>query len=227
MPQKPRHRKKQGLNKGYAAAAVVIVAVIIAAGWYVFSPSISNPASTSTTSNSTSTSPMYAKIETSMGTIEVELFPASAPRTVANFVSLAESGFYDNLVWHRIVDSPQPFVIQTGDPNTRTGDRSTWGTGGSGTTIPLETNSSLHNDLGYLGMARGAAANSGSSQFYINLANNPSLDGHYTVFGRVISGMDVVNAIASVPVYTSQTDYRYDQPITPVYMINVTIVSSP
>ena len=227
MPQKPRHRKKQGLNKGYVAIAVVIVVVIIAAGWYVFGPAISNPASTSNASSSTSASPIYARIETSMGTIEVELFPASAPKTVANFVSLAESGFYNNLVWHRIVDSPQPFVIQTGDPNTRNGDRSTWGTGGSGTTIPLETNSSLRNDQGYIGMARGAAANSGSSQFYINLTNNPSLDGHYTLFGKVISGMDVVDAIASVQVYTNATDYRYDQPITPVYMINVTILNSP
>src|SRR3989304_2751753 len=84
---------------------------------------------------------VYAKINTSQGTIEVELYQTATPKTVANFVSLAKSGFYNNLVWHRIVEA-NPAIIQTGDPNTRNvGDRSTWGLGGSSQTVPLEIDS--------------------------------------------------------------------------------------
>jgi cyclophilin family peptidyl-prolyl cis-trans isomerase len=166
--------------------------------------------------------PVYATLNTTNGTIVVELYRAQAPKTVANIVSLAQSGFYRNLVWHRIVPG---FVIQTGDPTTLNGGgtRSTWGQGGSGQTVPLEIDNSLHNNLGYLGMARSSDVNSGSSQFYINLANNNSLDGKYTVFGKVITGMDVANIIARTPIYTDQTSPLYDQPINPVYLISVTI----
>src|SRR6266571_9189380 len=169
--------------------------------------------------------PVYATLETSNGTILVELYRAQAPRTVNNFVSLAQSGFYSNLVWHRIV---QGFVIQTGDPTTLNGggNRNTWGQGGSGQTVPLEIDPSLRNNLGYLGMARGSDINSGSSQFYINLANNNSLNGNYTVFGKVITGMDAADAIAKTQVYTDQTSPLYDQPINPVYLISVTISTS-
>jgi len=164
--------------------------------------------------------PIYAKFSTTDGTIEVELYQVSTPKTVTNFVNLAKSGFYNNLVWHRIV---QGFVIQTGDPNTVNGggDRSTWGTGGSSQTVPLEIDSSLHNNIGYLGMARSSDVNSGSSQFYINLANNNSLDGKYTVFGKVISGMDVAFALGNTSV-NSQS-----QPINPVFLNSVTISTSP
>ncbi len=165
--------------------------------------------------------PVYATLVTPNGTMQVELHQAQAPKTVSNFVNLASSGFYSNLVWHRIVKG---FVIQTGDPNTRNGggDRSTWGTGGSSQTVPLEIDSTLHNNVGYLGMARSSDPNSGSSQFYINLANNNnSLDGQYTVFGKVISGMDSSFAIGNVLVNAQ------NQPIDPVYLTSVTISSSP
>lgn len=162
--------------------------------------------------------PVYATLSTTNGTIVVELYRAQAPKTVSNFVSLAQSGFYSNLVWHRIVKG---FVIQTGDPNTRNGggDRSAWGTGGSSQTVPLEIDPTLHNNIGYLGMARSTDPNSGSSQFYINLANNNSLDGQYTVFGKVINsgGMTAAYALANAPVNAQS------QPITPVYLISVTI----
>jgi cyclophilin family peptidyl-prolyl cis-trans isomerase len=161
--------------------------------------------------------PVYAILATSDGNMTVELFPASAPKTVANFVNLAEQGFYKNLTWHRIV---QGFVIQTGDPNTRNGggDRSTWGQGGSSQTVPLEIDPTLHNDVGYLGMARTSDPNSGSSQFYINLANNNSLDGQYTVFGKVTSSMSPAFALANTPVNSSS------QPINPVFLTSVTIL---
>jgi len=159
--------------------------------------------------------------------IEAQLFPSVAPKTVANFVNLANSGFYNNLVWHRIVAG---FVIQTGDPNTRNGggNPATWGTGGSNTTVPLETNSAdvaagYVNNVGYLGMARSSSPNSGSSQFYINLADNPSLNGQYTVFGKVISGMNAALTIGSLPVNSNS------QPVTPsqAMVLSITIKNTP
>ena len=167
--------------------------------------------------------PVYATLNTTNGTIVVELYRAQTPQTVSNFVNLANQHFYDNLVWHRLSQTPP--VIQTGDPNTRYGNtsRSTWGTGGSAQTVPLELDKSLHNSLGYLGMARGQALDSASSQFYINMANNNDLDyanGGYTVFGRVITGMSAANAIWNTP---TDTPTYPEQPLNPVYLISVTI----
>jgi cyclophilin family peptidyl-prolyl cis-trans isomerase len=161
--------------------------------------------------------PVFATLLTPQGTIEVELYPAQAPKTVANFVNLAQQGFYNNLTWHRVVKG---FVIQTGDPTSKNagGNNNTWGQHGSSQTIPLEIDSSLHNLAGYLGMARSSDPNSGSSQFYINLADNPSLDGNYTVFGKVTAGMNFALTIGNVPVYPQSS-----QPINPVFLTNVTI----
>src|SRR5467141_3898975 len=168
--------------------------------------------------------PIYATLDTTNGTIVVELYRAQTPKTVSNFVNLANQHFYDNLVWHRILLA-NPAVIQTGDPYTRYGNtsRSTWGTGGSPQTVPLELDKSLHNSLGYLGMARGQALDSASSQFYINMANNNDLDyanGGYTVFGRVLTGMSAANAIWNTP---TDTPTYPEQPLNPVYLISVTI----
>jgi len=206
-------------------AAAAIVAIIAGAGLYIY---ISNQGTTTQGSTRCTTGTLvlgapkgtYAKINTSLGCIEVQLYPSAAPKTVANFVNLSQTGFYNNLVWHRIVKG---FVIQTGDPNTKNGggNRSLWGTGGSGKTVPLEINSTLHNDYGYLGMARSTDPNSGSSQFYINLANNTSLNGQYTVFGKVISGIDVALAIGKVTVNST------NQPITPVFVTSITIQDTP
>ncbi len=217
MPQKPRRAKRSGTRKSYVVATVVIVVLVALGSWYYLETSgtvtkCPNPPASVTTNL------VYARINTSMGSMEVELFPTAAPKTVANFVNLSKSGFYDSLVWHRIVSG---FVIQTGDPLTRNGggNRTLWGTGGSSQTVPLETNPDLHNYVCYLGMARSTDPNSGTSQFYINLKNNTSLDGSYTVFGRVVTGMNVANAIAGVQVNSS------DQPVDPVYMTSVTILS--
>jgi peptidyl-prolyl cis-trans isomerase B (cyclophilin B) len=151
---------------------------------------------------------LKAKLITSKGEISVDLFDELTPKTVDNFRELASSGFYTRLVFHRIVKN---FVIQTGDPNTKNGlgSRANWGMGGSKKTIPLEIVESLRNSTSTLGMARSSDPNSASSQFYINLSDNSFLDGKYTVFGKVSSGMDVVNMIADV-----QTD-RGDAPIDP------------
>jgi len=177
--------------------------------------------SQSANSNPPSTGIVYAKLNTSKGVIDVELYQSKAPQTVTNFVNLAKSGFYNNLVWHRIATD---FVIQTGDPNTIAGDRSTWGQGGSSQTIPLEIDDSLHNYAGYLAMARKGDLNSATSQFYINLVDNTSLDGRYAVFGKVVSGMDIARAIGNLPVDTPPDG----QPLDPVpRLISVTISNTP
>lgn len=151
-----------------------------------------------------------AVLETSMGTIKFRLYEVGAPITAANFIKLAESGFYDGLIFHRVIDD---FVIQTGDP---TGT----GMGGSGETIRLETSKSMTHIDGAVGMARGADPNSASSQFYICDGPQVGLDGRYAVFGRVTEGMEVVRAIAAVATDAS------DKPLVDVVLTRVTIEPS-
>ena len=227
MVDKPGRRKKNNPPWGKITAVIVGVLIVGAIGYYVYDAYIYSPP------------PVYAKIGTSMGAFYVELFPACAPNTVNNFENLANSGFYDNLVWHRIIKG---FVIQTGDPNTRNAvnsTRSTWGQGRSNNTVPLEICSWLHQYAGYLGMARQgnqtSGLDTGTSQFYI-LTNNQTvstyqaLEGYYTIFGKVIGGMSVVCSISKVPVYNSSATQNgnpiADQPITPVYLDNVTMISA-
>src|SRR5437899_12498452 len=167
---------------------------------------------------------LYATLKTTNGMIVVELYNNSAPKTVTNFVNLAKSHFYDNLVWHRIIPN---FVSQTGDPNTKNGggDRNTWGQGTSGQSVPFEYDSSLHNNVGYVAMASTGVGVGGSSQFYINVHDNSAtLDGKYAVFGKVIAGRDAVNKLASSPT-TNQYPGAPDQPASPsaAMLISVTI----
>ncbi|HWQ36907.1 MAG TPA: peptidylprolyl isomerase [Blastocatellia bacterium] len=127
-----------------------------------------------------------AIIETSKGTIKFRLYEADAPITTANFIGLAESGFYNGLTFHRVVPG---FVIQGGCPLGN-------GTGGSGRRIKLEVTPKLkHGEAGAVAMARSSDPDSASSQFYVTLAPTPSLDMNYAVFGRVTEGMDVVQSI--------------------------------
>lgn len=123
-------------------------------------------------------------IETNKGSFTFELYSKDAPNTVCNFIRLAESGFYDGLIWHRYEPG---FVIQAGCPFNR-------GSGNPGYNIPFEPNQRKH-ELGAMGMARGADRNSAGCQFYFCLSPQPGLDGSYVVFGKVIEGMDVVNEI--------------------------------
>jgi len=127
----------------------------------------------------------YATIETDMGTIKAELYTEKAPITTKNFIDLANSGFYNGLKFHRVEPG---FVVQGGDPK---GD----GTGGSGKTIPLEINKELKHVKGALAMARTNDPNSATSQFYITLGEAHFLDGNYAVFGKVVSGMEVVEQL--------------------------------
>src|SRR3989454_1422799 len=117
-------------------------------------------------------------------TIDIEFYPTDAPKTVENFVTLAKKGFYDGLKFHRVVPG---FVAQGGDPK---GD----GTGGPGYTIKAEFNKQKH-VRGSLAMARSQQPDSAGSQFYITFGPTPHLDGNYTVFGKVTSGMEHVDRI--------------------------------
>lgn len=148
-----------------------------------------------------------AVFETNMGTFEIELFEDKAPKTTKNFVDLAEKGFYDGLIFHRVIDG---FMIQGGDPEGT-------GMGGPGYTIKDEFHKDLkHNSEGILSMAN-AGPDTGGSQFFITLDKTPWLDGHHAVFGKVIKGMDVVKKIGKV-----KTDYS-DRPLEKVVMKKVTI----
>ncbi|MDC8453359.1 MAG: peptidylprolyl isomerase, partial [Candidatus Nitrosotalea sp.] len=163
---------------------------------------------TTTTAPTTTTTPSggnIAVISTKFGDIKFRLFDNVAPKTTANFVKLANSGFYDKTVFHRIMPG---FVIQGGDPNTIKGDRSTWGLGDAGYTIPPEFSSTLNFTKYMVGMARGNDVNSGSSQFFITVGDAPWLNDQYTLFGEVVSGQDVVDKIASL-----KTDPTTNQPV--------------
>lgn len=230
MSKKSRKGKKSSRLNVYLSAFIAAVLVISIGGFYVYETNRSNQTSTSTTSSSsTSGTGPYAVLDTSQGTIVIQLFPNVAPVTVSNFESLANSGFYSDLVWHRIVSG---FVIQTGDPNSKgavNSTRDTWGQSQGPDTEPLETNSNYPNDVGYVAIAHTSTSTSGGSQFYINLADNSELNGQYTVFGKVIEGMSVVDAIAALPVYTNSNSFAYDQPIDAqsALLISVTIQSTP
>jgi cyclophilin family peptidyl-prolyl cis-trans isomerase len=134
-------------------------------------------------------------IETTLGDIELELQNNIAPGHVKNFKDLAGKGFYDGTTFHRVIPG---FMIQGGDPNTKSDDRSTHGMGGPGYTIKAEFSSTPHN-RGVLSMARSQDPDSAGSQFFIVVKDSSFLDNQYTVFGRVTKGMEVVDKIVSVP----------------------------
>ncbi|MCX6639144.1 MAG: peptidylprolyl isomerase [bacterium] len=138
--------------------------------------------------------PEIATIETRLGNMVVEFFPDVAPNHVANFIKLAKEGFYNGSTFHRVIPG---FVIQGGDPNSKDNDRTNDGMGGPGYSVNAEFNSKLHL-RGTLAMARSQDPNSAGSQFYICLAPLPQLDNKYTVFGQVISGMEVADKIAAL-----------------------------
>lgn len=153
------------------------------------------------------------RIETSAGAIEVALFKDLAPKHVENFVKLCSEGFYDGTRFHRI---QADFMIQGGDPNSRGDDRATWGQGGADYTIPAEPNGRFH-FAGVLSAAKkpGDAESSGS-QFFITTQPSHHLDGQHTVFGSVLSGMDVVRAIATAQL----AEGKVDQPAEPVVILS-------
>ena len=134
-----------------------------------------------------------AIIHTNLGDITLKFFPDVAPNHVNNFIELAKKGFYNGTTFHRVVPR---FVIQGGDPNSKNTDRSKHGMGGPGYQLKAEFNKKAHR-RGTLSMARSANPDSAGSQFFICVADVPSLDGQYTVFGEVVKGIEVVDKIVS------------------------------
>lgn len=164
-----------------------------------------------------------ATMETSLGTFTIELYTDKMPITAGNFIKLAKSGFYDGLHFHRIIEN---FMIQFGCPYSRDPNSPRAGTGnGPDGCIQDEhpANAKLSNEVGTLSMANTGRPNSGSCQFFINTKHNAYLDwftpgqSKHPVFGRVISGMDVIQKLESTPTNAQ------DRPVTPVKMIKVTV----
>lgn len=164
-----------------------------------------------------------AVLETNKGTVEIELYKDTMPITAGNFEKLVKEGYYDGIKFHRVIDG---FMIQGGDPLTKDDSQmARWGTGGPGYSIPDEhiAGPLLTNVRGTISMAN-AGPNSGGSQFFINLVDNTGLDfdkqpltSKHPVFGRVIKGMEVVDAIGKVPVGAG------DRPVEPVIITKATI----
>ncbi len=154
---------------------------------------------------------LVATIQTNKGTMELQLFPKEAPKTVKNFCGLIDKDYYNGVIFHRVIDK---FMIQGGDPTgTGRGGESIYGA-----TFEDEFNQNLrHNTPGVLSMAN-AGPNTNGSQFFITLAATPWLDGKHSVFGKVINGIDVLETIGKVP-----TTKPFDKPVEDVVMENVTV----
>lgn len=154
-----------------------------------------------------------AVIETTMGTIEFTFFENKAPGHVKNFKDLANKGFYDGTIFHRVIPG---FMIQGGDPNSKSEDRSRHGTGGPGYNIKAEFNDTPH-ERGIVSMARSGHPDSAGSQFFIVVKDANFLDGQYTAFGKVTKGMDVADKIVNAP------KDRRDNPLERIEMKKVHI----
>ncbi len=177
--------------KPYGTAVALFILVVSLAG-YAFAQPIHRKFTEEEIKRMAETT---AIIETKFGNITLRFFPDVAPNHVNNFIELAGKGFYDGTVFHRIIPG---FMIQGGDPNSKGPDRSRYGTGNPGYTLKAEFNNRPHK-RGTLSMARSSDPDSAGSQFFICVADAPYLDGKYTVFGEVVSGMDAVDRIVSQP----------------------------
>lgn len=158
---------------------------------------------------------MNIKLHTNKGVIDLELFEETTPKTVANFIKLAQEGFYTGVKFHRVIKG---FMIQGGDPLTKDDAESyRWGTGGPGYTFEDEVGDVNGNYEGTISMAN-AGPNTNGSQFFINVKDNNFLDTKHTVFGRVSGGMDVVRDIENTPTAEG------DRPVTPVVIEKIEIL---
>jgi len=155
-----------------------------------------------------------AVIKSSLGTIVFEFLPDAAPKMVENFKDLAKTGFYDGTTFHRVING---FMIQGGDPLSKDNDPSNDGTGDGPRKMPAEFSTKYSHKRGMVSTARGSDVNSGSCQFFIVQKDYPSLDNQYTIFGRVLEGLDVVDKISLVP------KGRNDRPLKNVVMEKVTV----
>ncbi len=154
---------------------------------------------------------LVALIKTNMGNIEIKLFEDKTPKTVENFVGLAKKEYYNGVIFHRVIDN---FMIQGGDPTgTGRGGESLWGGKFEDEIVPTLT----FDKPGFVAMAN-AGPNTNGSQFFITTVPTPWLNGHHTIFGEVVNGMDIVNKISKV-----ETTKPYDRPVKDVVMNEVII----
>ena len=203
--------------KGTAPAVVgtVVDSGTLATTTNPVSPSDSTPAPT--TNHPTTSKPtkiMTATIHTNRGDFTIEFLPDQAPNTVANFIKLAQSGFYDGTKFHRVIKN---FMNQGGDPQSKDDSKQAlWGTGGPGYQFADEISARNSNDVGTIAMAN-SGPNTQGSQFFINTAPNHFLDSKHTVFGKVTAGLDVAMAINGVATDSS------DRPVQSVVITNITL----
>lgn len=174
----------------------------------------SAPAPVPPTTNTNQKKIMHATLHTNKGDITIEFSPNATPNTVANFIKLAQAGFYDGTKFHRVIKG---FMIQGGDPLSKDDTKmALWGTGGPGYSFADEIGPTNHNDVGTIAMAN-SGPNTNGSQFFINVAPNNFLDTKHTVFGKVTAGADVVMAIATTPTGAQ------DRPIEPMIISGITL----
>ena len=192
----------------YILLSLLIAGFLICAGCTQSAPATTQatPSAGTATMTPSAEAQKLVKLETNMGTITIALAP-DMPVTAGNFESLVKKGYYDGVIFHRVING---FMIQGGDP---TGT----GRGGPGYVIKDEFTNNNRNDRGTISMAN-AGPNTGGSQFFINLVNNNFLDGKHPVFGKVVEGMDVIDKIAKV-----KTDSR-DRPVQNVTIIRAVMV---
>ena len=192
---------------GKIIVGLVVVAVVLGAGyWFLFmNEQIMQEVKKEITK---------ATLHTAKGDIVIELLGADAPDTVANFIKLAQSGFYDGTKFHRVIKG---FMIQGGDPLSKDDAMAArWGTGGPGYQFADEIRPGNRNDIGTITMAN-AGPNTNGSQFFINTAANNFLDTKHTVFGKVVAGLDVVKAIETTPTGSN------DRPVEPMVITSITL----
>ena len=162
----------------------------------------------------TATKKEVAVIKTNMGTIVFEFLPDVAPKMVENFKDLSKTGFYDGTTFHRVING---FMIQGGDPLSKDNDPSNDGTGDGPRKMPAEFTTKYNHKRGMVSTARSNDPNSGSCQFFIVQKDSPSLDNQYTIFGRVLEGLEIVDKISQVP------KDKGDRPLKNVVMEKVTV----
>ena len=204
---------KKIIKKGVIFIGISTMLIALAGCTNKNASSQNNDKENETTVESTGEVPVVTIKVKDFGIIKAELYPDKAPNTVNNFISLANSGFYDGLIFHRVIEG---FMNQGGDPNGV-------GTGGPGYSIKGEfsnngyTNNDLKHTAGVLSMARANNPDSAGSQFFIMAEEAPHLDGDYAAFGKVTEGMDVVEAINSVETKSN------DKPLKDVVIESITV----
>ena len=202
------------MNKLYIFSILIIL--ILTGSYFIFARDKEEKPANSNTLIPPTTN-MIAIINTNFGEIKLELFDKDAPKTVENFIKLAKSGFYDGVKFHRVIKG---FMIQGGDPLSKDNSlKDRWGTGGPGYTFGDEIHANNRNSIGTISMAN-AGPNTNGSQFFINTANNNSLDAKHTVFGKVIAGMDVVLSIENTATASP------DRPVNDVTIENIKITGN-